>query len=365
LSAHKLFKVKTETGLKSNLYVLCVAGSGIGKTQSLNAINKFFEITDKISDSISGVPVSDSALARVLSERKKIILWDEIGLCLQSLKNMSSYQSRVFDMMTQIYTMSDVEYIGSEFANSDGKRPTVAVSKPQIACFATTTYAPFFESLKSSEITSGKYQRWLPFLCPDAIKLDKLGTGTLEITPKIKQCFNYLKKEFPSPFKSKMQEVIGGYKDKLVPFSDDARKFIEDKSLEIFNDMIGKSELERSFDARIMERTQQLALVVNPDSKEISLEVVLWSFALVKLLLKTFLERGIGEHFAENQTESDSKKVLKYIKLRAIWVNYREISNNFRQISRQKRIELLQDLVESGLLEVRNQGKGKVYKCVN
>lgn len=364
LSAHKLFKVKTETGLKTNLYVLCVAGSGIGKTQALNAINKFFEFTDNIKGSISGAPVSDAALSRVLTERKKIILWDEIGLCLQSLKNMSSYQTRVFDMMTQIYTMSDVEFVGNEYANSDGKRPTMTVSKPQISCFATTTYAPFFDSLKSSEITSGKYQRWLPFLCPDSLKLDKLGDGNLIMTPEIKQCFNYLKKEFPSPFeKGSLSQAMGNYKDKLVPFAPDARKWIEDKSLEIFNGMIGKSELERSFDARIMERTQQVALVVNPDAKMITLDVVLWSYALVKILLKTFLERGIGEHYAENQQENDSKKLLNYVKNKQRWVTLSEITGKFRQIERNKRSNLLADLVDSGDMECKNQGRGKIYRC--
>lgn len=368
LSSYKLFKVKTESGLKSNMYILCVAGSGTGKTQALNGIKTFYENMDKPNScSVAGTPASDAGLERILAGRKRIILWDEIGLCLKSLKNMSSYQSRVFDLLTQIYTMGDHVFVGTEYANSDGKRPTTTIHRPQISMFATTTYDPFFESLENSEIASGKYQRHFPVLCPEHVEVTEFGKGVLEITPEIKKVFAHLKKEFPMKFKSgELSKVNFLFEDVVVPFSDKARKFVNKKALELHNKMKDLPEVERAFYARIMERTQQLALVANFDSKEIRLETVQWAYATTKIMIDIFLEKGIKERFAENQTKSESNKLLKYIKNQAKWVKKSEITNRFREFPRYKREQLLEDLVEGGEVQQKNIGKaggGIVYKA--
>lgn len=362
LSAYKLFKVKTESGLKTNLYVLCVAGSGTGKTQALNGINKFFsELNHK--NYISGVPASDAGLERVLSERKRIILWDEIGLCLKSLQNMSSYQSRVFDLMTQIYTMTDVEYVGQEYANADRKRDTIKINKPQISCFATTTYDPFFESLENSEITSGKYQRWLPFLCPEHIEVKDFGSGKLEVTPEIKLVFDYLKKHFPMRFKKGgLSESVFNFVDQVIPYTEEARSFMKQKSIQIHNGMRDLPEVEKAFYARIMERTAQLALTVNDNAKSIDLETVMWAYATTKILIDTFIEKGLKERFAETSVKADANKILKYVKNKERWVSLREITSTFRYIERGKRGNLIADLVDSEVMECKNQGRGKTYR---
>lgn len=352
LSSYKLFKVKTETNLKTNLYILCVAGSGTGKTQALEGIKKFYEFTNPNANLISGVPASDAALERVLSERKRIVLWDEIGLCLKSLQNLSSYQSRVFDLLTQVYTMTESRYVGTEYANADKKRDTIVIMKPQISVFGTTTYDPFFESLQDSEMTSGKFQRWSPILCPEHIEVESFGKGYLEINPEIKTTFNYIKKEF--------SQKMG--KDVVVKFDAEAQEFIVEKQLFIHNKMRDMAEIERSFYARIMERTQQFALTVNTDSHVIDLATAQWSYATVKMMIDTFLEKGIKERFAENRQKATSNKVLKCIKNARKWLTLSEITHKTRDIPRYQRQQILEDLVESGEVEFKNNGKAKLYR---
>ena len=150
-----------------------------------------------------------------------------------------------------------------------------------------------------------------------------------------------------------------------MPFSDDARAFIRSKAIELHNKMRDMPEIERAFYARIMERMQQMALTVNTDSKEISLATAQWSYATTKLLIDSFITQGIKERYAENQTKSDSNKLLNYIKNQRKWVKKSEITNRFREFPKYKREQLIDDLVEAGEIQKKNIGKvggGVLYK---
>jgi hypothetical protein len=362
LSAFKLFRVTSDSGLKPNLYILAVGGSGTGKTHALNAITMFFdelkEDDRSCSSWLASKPVSDAALERMINDRKRIILWDEIGLTLKSLKNLSSYQSRVLDVMTQIYSMTNTTYIGNEYGNHDNKRPTIKVLKPQISCYATSTYDPFFESLENSEIASGKYQRWLPFLCPEHIELDAFGSGNLQITPQIKELQKTLKKRFPMRYApGSLSQSTFLFKDAVIPFTPEAKAFLNNIGLELHKKAASSEhDYEKAFSARIIERTKQLALVVCDNPREISLPHVEWAYDVVTFLINSFMEHGIKQRFSRNQIESDSNRILNYIKNRPDFTTLEQISNRFRSISRQNRQNLIDDLIESGLIKAEKVG---------
>jgi hypothetical protein len=313
LGVLKGHRVQTETGLRTNLYCLGVANAGSGKGHPMKAWNNLLTESGQL-DIRCGAPASGPAIEGLLEKRngRALLMWDEIGLHLQSAMSTrsASYEQKVIPTLLSIFSDSDTLHYGRELADQKLNK-SIVIDQPCLGVFGATTPETLYTALTSSSITSGFLPRWLvfPISNPDAEnRTPKERVIPQRFIDEIVRISNMTTNAFPT------WEGDISIKPKVVPFSDSARNLIEQIKDDFKVSKVAEREAGSGLDAlwaRAWEQTCKVALIVCND-KIIDATDLIWAYSLVSesfnLSISTFLA-----HSFENQVGKDMQTILNYV----------------------------------------------------
>jgi hypothetical protein len=178
-------KYRTETNLRSNLYVVGIADSGAGKDHARNAIREAF-IASELHQHLGGNRIASGAGLLAALQRQPALLFqkDEFGQFLSSIadkRRAPAYKTEIWDLLIELYTSAGGTFLGSEYADQK-ERPRVDIVQPCCGLHATTVPGPFWTALRQASLFDGGLARLLVFES-DRIADSNLKAQRLENVP--------------------------------------------------------------------------------------------------------------------------------------------------------------------------------------
>ena len=158
-------KYRTETNLRSNLYIVGIADSGSGKNHAREIINElFFEAG--LAQHLGGNKIASGAgLLTALHRQPALLLQiDEFGMFLAAAadrKRSPRHITEILDNMTELYTAAGSVFLGAEYANHDGRNERRDITQPCLCVYGTTTPLHFWNALQSANVVDGSLARFI------------------------------------------------------------------------------------------------------------------------------------------------------------------------------------------------------------
>lgn len=363
----KAHRVQTETGLRTNLYILGLGPSGSGKEHPSRAIQLLLNSTDN-GIFLSGEPGSDAGLLKSLyvNQGRTLIQWDEIGHALSSLTNARAggHEKRIIQVMMKLFTKANSTATGREFANYDGKMERRDIEQPCLCVWGTTVAERFFQALTSDYATDGFLPRWLIFQIADP-DVPEADIAIQEEAPEYLCHMIRRICELPTNVRSTGNlDLATRIKPAIVPLSKEAQLKLAEYKKYFNSKKITARKEGRGLDAvwnRGIEHTLKLALTV-ADINEINLECLNWAFKVVDHCIKSACYTYI-EKIADSQSEARIQKLYEVIeKAGEDGITKKELYIKTRWAVND-RIRLLNDLILSEkVLELDEKTKGRNRK---
>ncbi|MBF0583735.1 MAG: PriCT-2 domain-containing protein [Magnetococcales bacterium] len=158
-------RYRTETNLRSNLYIIGIADSGSGKNHSREVITNLLHQIG-LQGHLGGNRIaSGSGLLRAIYDHPAVLFQqDEFGMFLQAAadrRRQPRYITEILDLMTELYSSASTVYLGLEYAILDKKSGRKDIHQPCLCFYGTTTPITFWSALKSANVVDGSLARFL------------------------------------------------------------------------------------------------------------------------------------------------------------------------------------------------------------
>lgn len=361
VSTLKAHRVRTQSNLRTNLYILSIARSGAGKNHPLSAIEMLLRTMGQ-DYLLAGRPASDAGLLKTLSSRngKALINWDEFGLDFQTMASdrAPAHMRNIVRLLMELFTKADGTYIGTERANSDGKNPTQVLEQPSLTILGSTTPSVFYDALSSGAATTGFLPRWLVFETEN-VRIRKRSLIRRTQPPKslcigLQRILDWPTNAHPSG------NLDMSIKPRLVPFTEEAARILDNLD-EYFMDLA--DEVEDRFEpicTRGAEIAQRLALTV-ADYDEISGLDMRWAAEVAKHCVKGLIAAAV-ERVGDSQYEKDAKFVLRCISSKKSVTRTQLIKSVSRRLKSKDCDIILEMLLTTGQVTARVDAQNKTGK---
>ncbi len=358
-------KVQSPTRLRTNFYTLGIAASGAGKDHARKAVGNLFAAANMRSY-IAGSPASGAGLLTGLRENagKAIILWDEIGRVLANLnsKQAGTHQRDISNYIMEIFSTADSEYAGVQYANHDGKMKRTPIDQPCLCLYGTTVPERFYQALSGEDALDGFLARFLVFESTEYQLHPRKNVDDISLPP------DALVSEFAAwrdatSNASPMGNLDGVQRisPRVVPYTPEAEDLIsgymEAMRLRTYQESMARTGLAPMY-ARAAEHAIKLALTAH-EGDTITAEAMRWGIAVADFCVAGMV-KAVSENVASTEYEKVQKVVLKAIaERRGDWVTHTELVRATRSIPPRTRTEVLQNLVDGAMIEMRQDDAGK------
>ncbi len=176
----------TETGLRTNLYLVGTGPTGCGKNHPRSAVKRILHAAD-LDDLIGGEELASgqAILTRVWMSPSVLFQLDEFGMLMEAVQNPNSggHVAAIMSIFMKLFSSASDVYIGTEYADQD-KRPRVVIEYPCVNIHATTTPETFYSAMRSKHILSGYLNRLL-VIPTDLMRPEKATPGDTTVPRKI------------------------------------------------------------------------------------------------------------------------------------------------------------------------------------
>ena len=367
VGALKAHRVRTETNLRTNLYVVGVAPSGSGKGKAMERIENLFDAAG-LTNLFSGKPVSDSALLKSLRNNKgrRLLQWDELGLALQEMTNTraASYKTAILSTMMELFSKAGENYHGKEYADHDDKMKRADIDQPCLCVYGASTPSRFFGALSSSYVVDGFASRLIIMETSDPYpKRRKVAIS--DVPPEL---ISLVQKFEQMPTNSNPRgnlDEVAEIRPKIMKLTEEAASLM-DAACDLFDsNRESYSKQSEGFGAvwaRSSEHLMKLALVVE-DSDKITVESVAWARAVVEHCTKNLCDVILSQ-VADNEHQRLFNRVLDIIiKAGKRGILRSELYNRTRFLKTYEREDILESLIEAGQVAA-NEVAGNSKKSV-
>jgi hypothetical protein len=345
VAALKSDKIQSSSGLIPNIYTLCLAPPGTGKTTAQRIITDICSACE-IAPILMGQPGSDSGLLKRLQKHpRQLLLWDEFGLALAEIsKSSNSYRVAIIKVVMDLFSAANSIYIGKELKGED----RVDLHKPQLSIGAASTPDMFFDTLTEDFINRGFVPRLLVF--EEARNfVFKEALESKEIPAPIRAMVRQL--EYGDPKKTGGNLEVGVVQDiKTLKLHKPYLKIIKQNAQQRLID--SQSEVECAFWARANEHAVKLCLLFAGDEGECQAVDSMYAWELVEHLTLNLIrhcQEGICENSNEKQSISRARKfknlILPNETISQSQLTKRASNKGFSKVERRARTE---DLLEAG-----------------
>jgi hypothetical protein len=337
-------KVKSQTGLRTNLYLVSVAETSAGKEHGRKCIKVAMEEAG-LSSLVGGEELASGQglLGRVAQHPVTVFQPDEFGLLLKSINTRGAgahLQSIVTNLM-KLFTSAGTVYHGTEYADQKN-RPRLDIPYPCVNVHATTTPEPLFDAFSGADIASGNLNRLLILFAPSGkwpLRFTEISAPAVQLVDWLKAARMLMQSATgcgmtpENPIKVPMTQEAENLFAELYEWQQDTEQSLKEKN--------GLQHLW----GRVWEHASKVALVVacakHTDPQELLTlaeqgQLVVtgkdaeWAISFVKFLLNR-MEYEVASRVADNEFAGIKQKVLStLLKAGPKGLTHREIEKNCR-----------------------------------
>lgn len=373
-------KYRTESNLRSNLYVVGVADSGSGKNHSREIINELF-VQAGLANYLGGNKIASGAGLLTAVHRQPAILFqiDEFGMFLSAAadrRRSPRHITDILDNMTELYTSAGGIFLGAEYANRDGLNERRDVNQPCLCVYGTTTPLHFWNALQGSNVVDGSLARFIILPTADDYPEENLAAGTRRAPQQLIDSLNLIAEGGYSA--GNLVGLLPGLETAVVPMVvpmlTEARDAFRALSAENTHELRkARGTVFTSILARIGENAQKLALIVavgrDPVRPEITAEDAAWAIAFVRHFAGRTMDQ-VERHVADNDTDRSHKRVRDIIRSAgAQGLTKTDLIRRTQWLDLRKRNEVIATLVEGGLIKTEMRPSATrsamVFKCTD
>lgn len=365
-------KYRTESNIRSNLYVVGIAESGAGKNHSRIVINELFRKANLLQYLGGNKIASGSGLLTAIQRQPAILFQlDEFGMFLSAAadrKRSPRYVCEILDLMTELYTTSGTTYFGVEYASTQHNNAHRAIHQPCACIYGTTTPLHFWQALQASNVADGSLARFLIMESEDdfpdsneAFGVIDPPQGLIDKLILIHQGGGKLNGNLTDV--GAIDEVL--IDPRVVPMTPKAR----DTFRQLDQELVGRLRTSRgtgysSILARIEENATKLALIravsrdpVDPQIEDHDAE---WGIKLSRHCAELTI-REASARVSENQVESHHKRAMQILRdAGKAGMTKTEFTRRTQFMDHRQRDGVLRTLSEAGLIEATAlQNKGR------
>lgn len=365
-------KYRTESNIRSNLYVVGIAESGAGKNHSRVVINELFRRANLLQYLGGNKIASGSGLLTAIQRQPAILFQlDEFGMFLSAAadrKRSPRYVCEVLDLMTELYTTSGTTYFGVEYASTQHNDAHRAIHQPCACIYGTTTPLHFWQALQAANVADGSLARFLIMESEDDFPDSNEVFGVID-PPKslidrlilIHEGGGHLSGNLTNI--GAVDEVL--VEPRVVPMTPQARAAFR----QLDQELVGRLRTSRgsgysSILARIEENATKLALIRavsrDPVDPRIEEDDAGWGIMLSRHCAELTIREATAR-VSENQVESQHKRAMQILRdAGQAGMSRSEFTRRTQFMDHRQREGVLRTLAEAGLIEtVMLQSKGR------
>lgn len=365
-------KYRTESNIRSNLYVVGIAESGAGKNHSRVVINELFRKANLLQYLGGNKIASGSGLLTAIQRQPAILFQlDEFGMFLSAAadrKRSPRYVCEILDLMTELYTTSGTTYFGVEYASTQHNNAHRAIHQPCACIYGTTTPLHFWQALQASNVADGSLARFLIMESEDDFPDSNEAFGVIDPPQDlidrlilIHQGGGKLNGNLTDV--GAIDEVL--VDPRVVPMTAQARATFRQLDQELVERLrTSRGTGYSSILARIEENATKLALIravsrdpVDPQIEDHDAE---WGIMLSRHCAELTI-REASARVSENQVESHHKRAMQILRDAGMaGMSKSDFTRRTQFMDHRQRDGVLRTLAEAGLIEMMAlQSKGR------
>ena len=356
-------KYRTETNLRSNLYIVGVADSGSGKNHSREVVNELF-VDAGLGHFLGGNRIASGSGLLTALHRQPAILFqlDEFGMLLAAAadrRRSPRHITDILDTMTELYTAAGTIFLGAEYANRDGRNERRDINQPCLCVYGTTTPLHFWGALQSANVADGSLARFIVLQTDDDYPDENAGAGIRRSPPALLEALLLIAsgggRRPPGNLANLTSSIATAVDPMTVPADPAAQRIFRSLSQEITAELReARGTHATSILARIAENALKVALVravaadpVSPTIRAIDAE---WAIGLVRgSARRTLLE--VERNVADNQIEANHKRVLAVVRAAGeAGLGRSDLIRRTQFLDKRQRDDILGALAEAGLI---------------
>jgi hypothetical protein len=356
-------KYRTESNLRSNLYIVGIADSGSGKNHSREVVNELF-VEAGLANYLGGNKIASGAGLLTAVHRQPAILFqiDEFGMFLAAAadrRRSPRHITDILDNMTELYTAAGGIFLGAEYANRDGYNERRDVNQPCLCVYGTTTPLHFWNALQGSNVVDGSLARFIILPTEDDYPEENVGAGIRLSPPSLLDGLRFIatggRRQVSGNLIGRMPGLETALDPMTVPMLPDAKDVFRNLGGEITNELReARGTAFTAILARISENAQKLAMVravgLDPEAPAIAADDADWAIRLVRHFANCTMV-AVERHVADNETERNHKRMLEVIRASGdVGLTKSEIVRKTQFLDKRPRDEILDSLVEAGLV---------------
>lgn len=358
VAALKAHRVRTQTNLRTNLYVVGICDSGGGKGWGMEQVENLLNEAG-LTNIFSGEPVSDSAVLKSVKNNRgrRLIQWDELGVALQEMttQKASSHKAAILGVMMKLFSKASGVYRGKEYADHDNKMKRADIDQPCLSVYGASTPGRFYGALSTAHTIDGFASRWIIMESDDPYpKRRKVGMSDVpaHLIRDVQELERLPTNDKP---KGNLDETLV-IRPRIVFYETDAEEIMMEAE-EYFDSKRdsahGKIEGLSAVWSRAAEHTAKLALTVE-DGERISRQSVEWARDVVKFCVQNLCE-VIMNQLADNEYQRSLNKILEIIRAAGpAGIMRSALYNRTRWLKTYERNDILDNLIESEQIEPVN-----------
>ncbi len=365
-------KYRTESNIRSNLYVVGIAESGAGKNHSRVVINELFRKANLLQYLGGNKIASGSGLLTAIQRQPAILFQlDEFGMFLSAAadrKRSPRYVCEILDLLTELYTTSGTTYFGVEYASTQHNNAHRAIHQPCACIYGTTTPLHFWQALQASNVADGSLARFLIMESEDDFPDSNEAFGVIDPPQDlidrlilIHQGGGKLNGNLTDV--GAIDEVL--VDPRVVPMTAQARATFRQLDQELVERLrTSRGTGYSSILARIEENATKLALIravsrdpVDPQIEDHDAE---WGIMLSRHCAELTI-REASARVSENQVESHHKRAMQILRDAGMaGMSKSDFTRRTQFMDHRQRDGVLRTLAEAGLIEMMAlQSKGR------
>ena len=156
-------RYSTESGLRTNLYLVGIGPTGCGKNHARTAAKKVFQACD-LDERLGGEELASgqAIISRAAISPSVLFQLDEFGMLMAAVQNPNAgtHLVAILSNLMKLFSSANDTYIGTEYADQE-KRPRIVIECPCVSVYGTTTPGTFYKALGSGHVVSGYLNRLL------------------------------------------------------------------------------------------------------------------------------------------------------------------------------------------------------------
>jgi len=162
-------KVSTPTGLRTNYYLVGVAGTSAGKDHARKCVKVLFQAAG-LGDLLGGEELASgpALLSRAANHPTSLFQIDELGLMLKAVatKGAGPHLASIMTNLMKLFSSAGTIYHGTEYADQKN-RERMDIAYPCVGLHGTTTPETLWPALGSQDVLSGYLNRLMILFVPD------------------------------------------------------------------------------------------------------------------------------------------------------------------------------------------------------